>query len=637
MSDMIVNRIKRSVLFAVFLLITASLGAQNGNFPFYDLAKMYDFGEIMPKDQGGKFIQVELLNSESDAIIVHKIRGGLLNRKFGTPIDWVKYEKSELETSVWVNRLYYLPSFARMYYLTKDKSYVTDMISILKRWIADNPRIVGSERKSFNWRDMQVAWRAIHLSWCYYLTEEALTDSEKELFLDIQSHHAQALLSWFAIQPLNDFNHQSHGALAMLYLSTLFKSADTDGQLESNALRILNHHLNHAHYPDGGNIEQMFGYFPFQTSIFRDMYLLCKANGIKYPQNLIPMLGKMADYMSHFAQPNETMPPLNDSYEMTIIPSIVILNKILNTETPTRSLNSAYYPDTQVAVMRSARPDESGSWYLLLNPAKRVGSHSHAGRLGLYLWYNGKPVLIEAGCCNYDKRIKNRWYRTSKAHNTALINGIQDAESSSDIEYARKRETDNRIIEWVDNPVYKYSKMISPANDPVNSNTEWTREVALIGDEFAIVLDAFRTEDKNEYEILFHTPPVELTVNQTTREIAIYNDSLITIVPLNQQEIDDISITQEYFYLNGEDLKAPMITYKTKGEGYKSNILLLLPAKSNICRDGWQTEETKSGIGVKLKTKSGGEKVLLFKNSQADEVNIFGFSTKKPFEYFEKK
>ncbi len=632
-----IKSIKLLLSLLALLTVSKTLSAQNGNFPFYEYVKLFEFGDIMPKDQGGKFIQVELLNTEQDAIIVHKIRDGLLYRKYGNPINWIKYEKTEIETSVWINRLYFLPSFARMYYITGDKSFANDMMEIIKTWFKDNPRIPGEERRTFNWRDMQVAWRSIHLSWCYYLTKDALSADDKKLIETIQKEHASALMSWFAKQELNDFNHQSHGALAMLYLSTLFKSTDPDGQLESNALRILNHHLKHAHYPDGGNIEQMFGYFPFQTSIFRDMYLLCKANGIKYPENLIPMLGKMADYMSHFAQPNETMPPLNDSYEMTIIPSIVILNKILNTETPTRYLNSAYYPDTQVAVMRSARADESGSWYLLLNPAKRVGSHSHAGRLGLYLWYNGKPVLIEAGCCNYDKRIKNRWYRTSKAHNTVLINGIQDAESSSDIEYARKRETGNRIIEWVDNPVYKYSKMISPANDPVNSNTEWTREVALVGDEFAVVLDAFRTQDKNEYEILFHTPPVELAVNQKTKEIAIYNDSLITIVPLSKHEINDISITQEYFYLNGEDLKAPMITYKTKGEGYKSNILLFLPAKSNICRDGWQTEETKSGIGVKLKTKTGGEKVLLFKNSQADEVNIFGFSTKNSFEYFEKK
>lgn len=639
MNYFIVDRVKRTTLLVGFLFITLSLCAQNGKFPFFDFAKIYDFGEIMPKDQGGKFVQVELLNSESDAIIVHKIRSGVLNQKFGTPIDWVKYEKSELETSVWINRLYFLPSFARMYYLTKDKSYVTDMISILKVWIEDNPRIPGLERNSFNWRDMQVAWRSIHLSWCYYLTQDALSDSEKELFFDIQEHHAQALLSWFAKQPLNDFNHQSHGALAMLYLSTLFNQTDLNGQLQSNAIRILTHHLDNAHYNDGGNIEQMFGYFPFQTSIFRDMYLLCSANNIEYPQNLLPMLHKMTNYISQLAQPNQTMPPLNDSYAMGIIPSIEILNSILGTNISSQSKLSAYYPDTQIAVMRSesntsCNSKNNNSWYLLLNPAKRVGSHSHAGRLGIYLWFNERPILIEAGCSNYDKPIKNSWYRTSKAHNTVLIDGIEDAESSSDVEYAKKRDTENRITEWVDNSNYKFCKMVSPASDPTNVNVKWERSVALVKDEFAVIYDSFSSSKGHKYETLLHIPPVELYLGNNSKAITLYNDSIISIIPVDRNIINNVEVTDQYFYLNGEDLKAPMINYTINSKGDQKSVFIILPKSANSSMIKIQKRECKDGLGLLIKEVDGQEKILLFKNSESSNIELFGKQSKKPFELF---
>lgn len=625
---------KRSVLLVGFFLLTMSLSAQNGKFPFYDFAKKYDFGEIMPKDQGGKFIQVELLDSESDAIIVHKIRSGLLNKKFGTPIDWVKYEKNELETSVWLNRLYFLPSFARMYYLTNDKSYVTDMILILRQWIEENPRIPGLERNSFNWRDMQVAWRAIHLSWCYYLTQDALTDSDKELFLNIQHHHSQALLSWFAKQPLNDFNHQSHGALAMLYLSTLFSEIETNNELESNAIRILTHHLDNAHYQDGGNVEQMFGYFPFQTSIFRDMYLLCSANNIKYPQNLIPMLHKMTDYISHMAQPNLTMPPLNDSYAMGIIPSIEILNKILGTNTPSESKISVYYPDTQIAVIRNQSMTNSNSWYILLNPARRVGSHSHAGRLGLYLWLNERPVLIEAGCCNYDKPIKNSWYRTSMAHNTVLIDGVQDAESSSNVEYAKKRETQNRITEWIDNSNYNYCKMVSPADDPTNVNVKWERSVALVKDQFAIIYDSFSSDQEHKYETLFHTPPVELQINNSTKGITLYADSLVSITPIESEIVNNVEVTDQYFYLNGADLKAPMVNYTIKSKGAVNSLYIILPKSKDSSTIKIEKKESSQGLALLIKTADGEEKILLFKNSDSKSIELFGKQSNKPFELF---
>lgn len=137
----------------------------------------------MPKDQGGKFIQMEILNTEDDALIVEKIRTGVLENTYDSPINWTKFEKTEIEKSVWINRLYFLPSFARMYYLTKDRKYISDMMRILSQWIDGNPKLPGSEKKTFNWRDMQVAWRTIHLCWCYYLTEEALSQEEKTLLL----------------------------------------------------------------------------------------------------------------------------------------------------------------------------------------------------------------------------------------------------------------------------------------------------------------------------------------------------------------------------------------------------------------------------------------------------------------------
>ncbi|MFA5848814.1 MAG: alginate lyase family protein [Bacteroidales bacterium] len=628
---------KKLIVFVGFIMLTCSLFAQKGNFPFYEFAGIYNFGDIIPKDQGGKFVQVELLNTENDAIIVHKIRNGLLYEKFGNPIDWERYEKTELETSVWINRLYFLPSFARMYYITKDKSYLTDMMSILNTWIKDNPRVPGSEKRTFNWRDMQVAWRSIHLSWCYYLAKDGLSSEDKTTIENIQKEHAAVLLSWFAAQPLNDFNHQSHGALAMLYLSCLFPNLDTDGKLEINAIRILTHHMISAHYKDGGNIEQMFGYFPFQTSIFRDMFLLCKANNIKYPSGLVPLLHKMLSYMSALAQPDETMPPVNDSYEMSIIPSVAILNSILKTDVSTKSAVSAFYPDTQIAVMRSGKVEEKSNWYILLNPAIRIGSHAHAGRLGVYLWYNNKPVLIDAGCSNYDKPIKNRWYRTSMAHNTVLIDGTQDAESSSDAEYAKKRDTENRITDWADKENYKYCRMVSPHSDPTNCNVTWARSIALIKDEFAVIYDCFTTKDKHSYEVLFHTPPVEVLPNSDDKSVRIKGDSSISLIPVKSDALISINVTNEYFYLNGSDYKAPMINYTYKSGGNLNAVTIVFPESGDISRLKIEKTESDQGLGLLIDTGKGDKKILLFKSNDAKEIRMYGERTGQTFELFEKR
>lgn len=628
--DRNLKALKVLLLSLIIAVTNISVWAQSGNFPFYEFAKIYNSGDIMPKDQGGKFIQTEIFKTEDDAVIVQKIREGILYEIFGKPVGWEKFEKTRLETSVWVNRLYFLPSFARMYYLTKDKSYVKDMMTILNEWIKANPRVPGSERKSFNWRDMQVAWRSIHLSWCYYLTYDALSATDRKTIENIQRDHSEALLSWFARQPLNDFNHQSHGALAMLYLSTLFRDVNNT-ELLDNSMRILRHHIEAAHYPDGGNIEQMFGYFPFQTSIFRDMYLLCKANKIDYPSNLVPFIMKLAGYISDFAQPDATMPPLNDSYAVNVIPSVDILNRIFNKSFPFRSAGNAYYPDTQVAVMRSGSREKGDEWYILLNPARRIGSHAHAGRLGVYLWYGGNPVLIEAGCCNYDKPIKNRWYRTSKAHNTVLIDGLQDAESSSNAEYAKKRETGNRITEWIEEKNYTFCKMVSPKDDPTNNGVQWERITVLSNDGFAVIRDNFKATGNHSYQTLFHVPPVELSYNKADKSFSLYADSLVTIIPLNAEIIESVNTTNEYFYLDGSDFKAPMINYLLRGDGYVSSTYLIIPKSLKSAELKIEKEDSPNGTGVKIEAPGLGRRVLLFKNSDAAEINLFGERSTAPF------
>lgn len=195
-------------------------------FPFFKYAGKYNFGEYIPKDQGGMFIQMELLKTEVDEQIVEKIRKGLLEKVYGSPIDWNRFETGELEKSVWLNRFYFLPSFARMFFLTRDKSYVDDMMKMLAVWIKENPLLPDSSKKTYNWRDMQVAWRSIHWSWCYFLTEKALSEDQKQMIKNSLRQHAGILLEGFGKQPLNEFNHQSHGGLAMLYLGVLFPEFD---------------------------------------------------------------------------------------------------------------------------------------------------------------------------------------------------------------------------------------------------------------------------------------------------------------------------------------------------------------------------------------------------------------------------
>lgn len=487
-------------------------------FPFTGYAGRYNIGDYIPKDQGGKFIQMTLLGTEDDAGIVEAIRGGVLSRVYGEPVEWQRYERSEIEKSVWLNRFYFLPSFARMYHLTGDRSYLDDMMRIIRTWITDNPRMPDSHRTTYNWRDMQVAWRSIHFSWCYYLGDKGLTSEEKQLIVDSLREHAHILLTGFGQAKLNEFNHQSHGGLAMIYLGVLFPMLDDSTELLRRGMIILNHHLANAFYPDGGNVEQMFGYYPFQSHLFRDAFLLCTANGIEPPVNSLPMLRRMAHYLASVERPDGTVPQVNDSYEMPVRPILDTINDIPGAEAVSGPQGSVLFPDTQVAVMR--RGGEEG-WYLLANPASVIGAHAHAGRLGFELWNGGMPLLIESGCCNYDDPALVSWYRTTRAHNSVVIDGMTEAATSSQLLWVPRRETPNRITEWNPNNELPSLTMVSPPGETTNAGVRWSRKITLVNRRMAIISDSFTAEGEHNYELLLHFPPSDVNVSTAGKEIIV--------------------------------------------------------------------------------------------------------------------
>ena len=91
---------------------------KTGVFPFERFLREYDTWDFHPLDQGGRLVQLQVVGSEKDADIVTTLRRPDFFVPWGEPIQWDRLESTELEKSVWLNRWYYLPSFARLYWLT---------------------------------------------------------------------------------------------------------------------------------------------------------------------------------------------------------------------------------------------------------------------------------------------------------------------------------------------------------------------------------------------------------------------------------------------------------------------------------------------------------------------------------------
>jgi len=600
-------------------------------FPFLKYIKLYDFGNYFPKDQGGKFIQTQIFNSEDDVVIVKAIRNGILQKVYGTPINWGKLEKTELEKSVWLNRFYYLPSFARLYYLSGDKNYIVDMMVFIRQWINDNPKNSENSISKYNWYDMQVAWRSIHLSWCYCLCKNDLTINEKRLIVNSLKEHAEILVEDFGKQKLNEFNHQSHGALAMLYLGILFPEIPQRSKLIDIAVKILGHHIQYAFYADGGNVEQMFGYYPFETAIFRDAFLLCQANEITPPQGIKRLLRKMDNYLSQIAQPDGTMPQINDSFPMPVATTLATLNDILKNTCERQNPTSQFFPETQIGVIRDGEKNNK-EWYALANPASTIGAHSHAGRLGFNLWYNKQPLVIDSGCCNYDDPLLIHWYRTSRAHNTVIIDGKNDEATSSSLQWAGKRQTENRITDFIIKPTYSYCRMESPLSETTNSSVKWVRCISIVKNKYTIIYDYFESFYEHDYEILFHLPHFDVEINDTKKRIQVNAAIPFALIPGDISKYK-VSMDKGYIFLNGQNTLAPIISYHTTGSNIQSAIIIA-PTIENISEIKIKQEVANNGLGLSIENESGEKDIIIFRKDTSESVNLLGRNSEELISVF---
>ena len=364
---------------------------------------------------------------------------------------------------------------------------------------------------------------------------------------------------------------------------------DDAGELRRKALIILNHHLANAFYADGGNVEQMFGYYPFQSHLFRDAFLLCTANGLEPPENSLPMLSKMVNYLTAIERPDGTVPQVNDSYEMPVQTTIDTINEILGTMALVEKQGSVYFQDAQVAVL--ADTSKKG-WYLLANPASVIGAHAHAGRLAFEMWYDGLPLIIESGCCNYDDLALVTWYRTTRAHNSVIIDGLSEAATSSDILWVPRRETPNRISSFVPGTEISFLKMVSPPEEATNSSVRWTRTITIVSGRFALISDTFEAEGEHTYEILLHFPPSEITVDQSRQALKVRSGFETEVIPADRDLISQLTINDGRVSIKGVSTRAPVASFIINGRGTVHSHLAVIPSGG-----------TAGGADVKVREK----------------------------------
>ncbi len=330
---------------------------------------------------------------------------------------------------IWeLNRHQHLPVLARAYGLTGDARYLDEIRAQLESWIADNPFHRGT-----NWASaLEVAFRALSWTWVYHLVGPEMPSPFRARWLHMLYLHGCHLANNLSFY-FSPNNHLVGEALALHALGLFFAGQPRAAKWEQVGARVMREQMDLQIRPDGSSFEQSTYY----QGYLLDMFLLHAILARPGPDYLAKM-DQMAEFLHAVSGPLQRAPMLgdDDGGQLPLGP--------IQRPSGAGKQESRLFPDAGIAVMTC------GATHALVDagPFGALHSgHSHSDTLSIIVSSGEEEILIDPGTYTYTGDPAWRdWFRSSEAHNTIRINGLDQGVMAGPFRWINPPEV--AILNW---------------------------------------------------------------------------------------------------------------------------------------------------------------------------------------------
>jgi len=410
------------------------VGAQKVRYPYpASLFRQHDIFPLFALDGGAFFFTMEHLKGATGADFLAALETGELlapwmvdgKLQWDKVYDdtWADGDRWKAEQHVWLNRLYFLLPIAQQAFRTGHKKWSRLWFKHFRAWSRAHPRPDGApwtDGAKYVWRDMQVTWRLLVLLHSVFMLGRSagLGRGDWAAIYDSILEHAEHVYAEAKADFRDDRpgNHFLQKGMALILAGTLFPEFPRAHSYLTLGRRIIREQMGTEIYADGGSIEASPSYSHFIARTYLDAHLALQANGLPRIRDLESCIRRQYAFLRETATPDGRTLQLGDSYTMDAELDLRIVSKLLpldlQSEPPT---GSRAFKESCFAVLRSGRLTAYvdgmpfGAW------------HCHMGKPNLVAYWDGKPVLVDAGCCNYDLPEHRDWFQTAPAHNVVLV------------------------------------------------------------------------------------------------------------------------------------------------------------------------------------------------------------------------
>ena len=303
------------------------------------------------------------------------------------------------------------------------------------------------------------------INWCYVLllSEGTLREDARRRIAESVALQLESLERRLELHLLANHLQKNYSALALGAL--LFDGPSAERWRTRFLPGIREAFLAQVH-PDGVHAERSPMYHAIAMADLLEFTALSKAAGLSAPEPLVALGRRMREVAQRFFRPDGTLHLINDSAEGSA-PDAHWLATLAE-----RVLGPASAAEGPFAFVRGGffGYSDGASGTRLIVDAGEPGprhqpAHSHCGILGYELDLAGRPVITDSGLSGYDGDPYRAYVRSTRAHNTLSIDGLEQSEVWGTFRMAR-RATVVSAQEDLAGGTYRFSGAVRPYHTP---------------------------------------------------------------------------------------------------------------------------------------------------------------------------
>jgi len=356
---------------------------------------------------------------KADQLLEGRIELLNLPVSFSSGIDW---EARPQDDPLWTYTLHYFEwadPLLKAYAVSGEKEYLLSWRGYVDHWIDHNPPGQG-----VGWHPYPTSRRL--LCWmkaCLWLARNE-PESVPDRLVPSILQQARFLERNFEFDLLN--NHLIANAAALAWAGSLFPGYKLASRWRQKGFSRLWGEILRQVNEEGFHNERSFSYQQIVLADAAEAAVLAEGCGYPIPPEVKERLGKMREALAAVRRPDGKYPLIHDAVEGYPEEDPLAEGEPIYDG----SGRSFAFPEAGYVVLRGK---ESGNDdYLIfdcgpMGPAQNPG-HGHAGALSFELFSRGTPLIIDPGVYSYHQQPWRNDFRSTKAHNTLVIDGEDQSE-----------------------------------------------------------------------------------------------------------------------------------------------------------------------------------------------------------------